>query len=83
MIRTLSGNISTWRCAAAVLLVFFALCLAGVQANAQTFTDQASDLLRRHNLIKAAEADVAGARERARCAGSLVPQHEPDQLLRA
>ncbi len=68
MRRTLSGNISTWRCAALGLLIVSALCLAGVQANAQTFADQASDLLRRHNLIKAAEADVVGARERARVA---------------
>ena len=73
MIKFLSGNISTWRCAAAGLLVFLALCFAGVQASAQTFADQTSDLLRRHNLIKAAEADVAGARERARCARCLFP----------
>ena len=51
-----------------MLLILSTLCLAGVQANAQTFADEASDLLRRHNLIKAAEADVAGAPERARVA---------------
>lgn len=50
------------------LLASFALCLVGVEASAQTFADRADDLLRRHNLIKAAEADVAAARERARVA---------------
>ncbi len=50
------------------LLASFALGLVRVEAGAQTFADSASDLLRRHNLIKAAEADVAASRERARTA---------------
>ena len=50
------------------MLASLALCLVGLEAGAQTFADRASDLTSRHNLIKAAEADVAAARERARIA---------------
>ena len=66
MKRTMSGTKSARGRVTVGLLASLALCLVGLGAGAQTFADRASDLTSRHNLIKAAEADVAAARERAR-----------------
>ena len=68
MKRTMSGTNSARGRVTVGLLASLALCLVGLEAGAQTFADRAGDLTSRHNLIKAAEADVAAARERARIA---------------